>query len=126
MVQHGRLRLPATPDWTTGTGCTIGDHPSKDIAPIGRLGNSRIGVLTGPGTVNPSTALEKSFAINERFQLKIEGSFTSILNRVNLADPTNSIDNPSLGKITQRALRLRRLPHRPGISAYRVLVDDIN
>ena len=91
---------PATPGWTLGTGCTIGDDPSKDIAPIGRFGNSGIGVVTGPGTVNLSTALGKSFAITERFRIKIEGSFTNIFNHVNLADPTNAIDNSSFGQIT--------------------------
>ena len=56
--------------------------------------------MTGPGTVNLSTALGKSFAITERFKIKIEGSFTNLFNHVNLADPVNGIDNPSFGQIT--------------------------
>ena len=91
---------PATPGWSLGQACTIGDNPGVDVAPIGRFGNSGIGVVTGPGTVNLSTALGKSFAITEKVKIKIEGSFTNILNHVNLADPVNAIDNASFGVIT--------------------------
>ena len=91
---------PATPGWTLGQACTIGDNPGVDLAPIGRFGNGGIGVVTGPGTVNLSTSLGKSFAITERLKIKIEGSFTNVLNHVNLADPVNAIDNSSFGQIT--------------------------
>jgi hypothetical protein len=91
---------PGTPNWVAGTPCTIGDNPSTDLAPIGRFGNSGVGILTGPGTVNLNTALGKAFAINERVRFKIEASFTNILNHVNLGDPVNAIDNPSFGQIT--------------------------
>ncbi len=91
---------PGTPGWSVGQACTIGDNPSTDLAPIGRFGNSGIGVVVGPGTVNLSTALGKSFLITERFRFKIEGSFTNIFNHVNLADPVNDITNPSFGQIT--------------------------
>jgi len=91
---------PATPGWTIGQACTIGDNPASDLAPIGRFGNAGLGVVTGPGSVNLSTALGKSFAITERFRIKIEGSFTNIFNHVNLADPVLGIDNSSFGQIT--------------------------
>ncbi len=91
---------PASPGWTIGQPCTIGDNPASDLAPIGRFGNSGIGVVVGPGTFNLSTALGKSFAITERMRFKIEGSFTNVLNHVNLADPQMAIDAPSFGQIT--------------------------
>jgi len=91
---------PATPGWTVGQSCTIGDNPGSDLPPIGRFGNAGLGVVNGPGTVNLSTALGKSFAITERLRVKIEGSFTNILNHVNLADPVLGIDNNSYGQIT--------------------------
>ncbi len=56
--------------------------------------------VVGPGTFNLSTALGKSFAITERMRFKIEGSFTNVLNHVNLADPQMAIDAPSFGQIT--------------------------
>jgi hypothetical protein len=91
---------PATPGWQIGQACTIGDNPGVDLPPIGRFGNGGVGAVTGPGTVNLSTALGKSFAITERVRIKIEGSFTNILNHVNLADPVRAIDNNSFGQIT--------------------------
>jgi hypothetical protein len=91
---------PATPGWSLGQPCLIGTDPSSTLAPIGRFGNGGIGVVTGPGTVNLSTALGKSFAVTERVKIKIEGSFTNIFNHVNLADPVNAIDNASFGQIT--------------------------
>ncbi|MFN7997314.1 MAG: TonB-dependent receptor [Bryobacteraceae bacterium] len=91
---------PATPGWTTGQPCTIGDNPASDIAPIGRFGNSGLGVVAGPGTINLNTALGKSFALGERFKFKIEGSFTNVLNHVNLNDPQLAIDSPGFGTIT--------------------------
>ena len=96
----GAFTCPGTANWTVGTPCTIGDNPASDLAPIGRFGNSGLGVITGPGTVNLNTALGKSFAITERVRFKIEASFTNILNHVNLANPILAIDNPSVGEIT--------------------------
>ena len=75
-------------------------HRNCDLAPIGRFGNSGVGIVTGPGTVNLNTALGKAFAINERMKFNIAASFTNLFNHVNLADPVNAIDNPSFGQIT--------------------------
>jgi len=92
---------PGVPGWTSGQPCTIGDGPGTDLPPIGRFGNSGIGVVTGPGTINLSTGLGKTFGIAERMKLKVEGSFTNILNHVNLSDPQLQIDAPSFGQITR-------------------------
>jgi hypothetical protein len=91
---------PGTPGWSLGQPCLIGTDPASTLAPIGRFGNGGIGVVTGPGTVNLSTALGKSFSVTELVRIKIEGSFTNVLNHVNLADPVNAIDNASFGQIT--------------------------
>jgi hypothetical protein len=91
---------PATPGWKVGQACTIGDDPASDLAPIGRFGNAGLGIVNGPGSVNLSTALGKTFSITERLKVKIEGSFTNLFNHVNLADPVLAIDNSSYGQIT--------------------------
>jgi hypothetical protein len=91
---------PATPGWQIGQACTIGDNPGVNLPPIGRFGNGGIGVVTGPGSVSLSTALGKSFSVTERLKIKVEGSFTNILNHVNLSDPVAAIDNTSFGQIT--------------------------
>jgi hypothetical protein len=57
-------------------------------------------VVTGPGTINLSAGLGKTFVVAERLKLKVEGSFTNILNHVNLSDPQLQIDGPSFGQIT--------------------------
>jgi hypothetical protein len=91
---------PGVPGWTSGQPCTIGDNPGSDPPPIGRFGNSGTGVVTGPGTINLSTGLGKTFTIADRMTLKLEGSFTNIFNHVNLSDPQLQIDAPSFGQIT--------------------------
>ncbi len=90
---------PATPGWKPGTACHIGQGPQY-APPIGRFGNAGISTVVGPGTVNLNAGLAKYFSITERVRIKIEGSFTNVLNHTNLSDPNLSIDNPSVGVIT--------------------------
>lgn len=89
---------PATPGWQPGQACLIGT-PGYG-APIGRFGNAGISTVLGPGTVNLNAGLSKSFTIKERLRIKIEGSFTNVLNHVNLANPVLAIDSTSVGEIT--------------------------
>ena len=91
---------PGTPGWTSGQPCTIGSNPGSDLPPLGRFGNSGVGVVLGPGTINLSTGLSKTFAVAERIRLKLEGSFTNVLNHVNLEDPQMFISFPGFGQIT--------------------------
>jgi hypothetical protein len=91
---------PGQPISPVHPACTIGLVPGVDAAPIGRFGNSGVGVIEGPGTVNLSASLGKYFNITERVRIKAEGSFTNVLNHVNLADPELNIANPDFGKIT--------------------------
>jgi len=93
-VCPGQAISPAHPN------CTIGDTPGVDVAPIGRFGNSGVGVVEGPGTVNLSAGLAKYFNITEHVRFRIEGSFTNILNHVNLTDPGLNIASPNFGQIT--------------------------
>jgi hypothetical protein len=89
---------PATPGWQPGTACLIGTPGNG--APIARFGNAGVGTVIGPGTVNLNSGLSKSFVVNEHMKIKIEGSFTNVLNHVNLANPVLAIDSPSVGTIT--------------------------
>jgi hypothetical protein len=56
--------------------------------------------VTGPGLVNLSTGLSKSFPIYERFQMKLEGTFTNVLNHTNLGNPNLDLSSSSFGLIT--------------------------
>lgn len=89
---------PGTPGWQVGTSCLIG-NPGY-LPPIGRFGDAGISTVIGPGTVNLNTGLSKSFTITESVKIRIQGSFTNVLNHLNLANPVISIDNPSVGQIT--------------------------
>ena len=79
--------------------CHVGVVPGTDPSPIGRFGNSGVGILTGPGTFDWNQALNKRFKF-EKFSLKLEGSFTNMPNWVNLNDPVLNIANSSFGQIT--------------------------
>lgn len=92
---------PGTPGWVAGTACTIGSGNTGALAPIGRFGNSGLGTLVGPGTVNLNAGLAKYFAITERVKVRVEGSFTNVLNHTNLDIPVLDITSSSVGQITQ-------------------------
>jgi hypothetical protein len=56
--------------------------------------------IVGPGTVNLSAGLSKSFAITERVSLRAEGTFTNILNKANLGIPNMNLSSGAFGTIT--------------------------
>ncbi len=102
---------PGNPAWTQGTPCTTGAGLVKNSdgtftnygPPIGRFGNASVGSIIGPGTINLSSGLSKAFAITERVNLRIEGTFTNVLNHTNLGDPQLDISNSNnsvFGQIT--------------------------
>lgn len=94
----GAYTCPGVAGWQPGTPCLIG-NPGYG-APIGRFGNAGMGLVTGPGTVNLNSGLSKSFYLTERVRIKVEGSFTNVLNHLNLANPVLAIDSSSVGQIT--------------------------
>jgi len=102
---------PGDSTWTPGNPCetgagytpqsdgslvAIGPHP----LPIGRFGNSEVGTVQGPGLVNLSTGIAKTFAVTERLHLKAEGTFTNVLNHTNLGDPNMNLSSSSFGLIS--------------------------
>lgn len=80
--------------------CNVGVNPAKDPAPIGRFGNSGVGIVNGPGTVNLSSGVAKYFQIKEGVRAGVEATFTNVLNHTNLADPGTTITSTGFGKIT--------------------------
>ncbi len=93
---------PGTPTWRPGTSCLIGSAPAYG-APLGRFGSAGVSTVTGPGLVNLNTGLSKYFSVTERMRIKVEGSFTNILNHLNLDLPNAAIDSRSVGVITAAA-----------------------
>lgn len=80
--------------------CQVGVVPGRDPAPIGRFGNSGVGILLGPGSLNLSMGLAKSFVVTEKVKLTVEGSFTNLPNWTNLADPVLNVVDNNFGRIT--------------------------
>ena len=116
---HGRTRFnwanatafacPGDSTWTPGNACQTGvgylpdgspNGGSAHPLPIGRFGNAHVGSVEGPGLFNLSSGVNKSFAITERAKLKVEGTFTNVLNHTNLGDPNMDLSSPSFGLIT--------------------------
>jgi hypothetical protein len=111
---------PGDPNWFAGNACVTGNSGNtvtyedkkyvgyevlngvlyKVPNPIGRFGNSGVGTVEGPGLVNLSSGLSKSFAITEHMHLKAEGTFTNVLNHTNLGDPNMDLSSASFGLIT--------------------------
>ncbi len=91
--------------WSPGTACQtgagyffgtpIGNHP----LPIGRFGNAQVGSVEGPGLFNLSSGLSKKFDLVEGVKLKIEGTFTNVLNHTNLGDPIMDLSSHNYGLI---------------------------
>jgi hypothetical protein len=102
-VNTAAFACPGQPAWTFGgdVPCNTGSGQPGAPAPIGRFGNSQIGDIVGPGTVNLSSGLSKSFAITEGIRLRAEGTFTNVLNHTNLADPVSlNLTSSQFGQIT--------------------------
>jgi hypothetical protein len=99
---------PGDTTWTLGSPCGTGAgfNPatgaplSAHPLPIGRFGNSPVGSVEGPGLVNLSSGLSKTFAITERFKVKAEGTFTNVLNHTNLGDPNLNLSSASFGLVS--------------------------
>ena len=80
--------------------CNVGVRPGLDPAPLGRFGNSGVGIVTGPGTFTWNAAMQKRFMFTERVGLRLEGSFTNLPNWTNLGDPVMNVADPAFGRIT--------------------------
>ena len=111
-VNVGAFTCPGDPSWApgyachTGAGFDAGGNPlytgpgAEHPLPIGRFGNSQVGSVEGPRYVNLNTGISKSFDLAEGFHLKLEATFTNVLNHTNLTDPNMNITSGSFGYIT--------------------------
>lgn len=79
--------------------CNVGVVPGRDIAPIGRFGNSGVGIVVGPGTWGWNMGLMKQVRITEKVAFRVEGSFTNVPNWNNLGDPVMNVNDNAFGVI---------------------------
>ena len=96
------------PGFAPGTGLsnnTLNCSSLTNGGVVGRFGNAGVGSLVGPGTVNLSLGLAKSFRVTERFTVKFESSFTNVPNHINFDDPrqnlseTDALGNGTFGQV---------------------------
>jgi hypothetical protein len=81
----------------------------KEPAP-GTLGNVSRNSVRGPGYVNYSTTLSRTFTLTERFKLHINAAAFNLTNSAHYNKPTGSFSSSSFGRITtsynERQVRL--------------------
>jgi Carboxypeptidase regulatory-like domain len=79
-------------------------NPAAFVSPgnnIGRIGDSSVGSVVGPGEQAVSLSLFKSFTIRENMRLQIGAAASNALNHANYAVPSNlSIGTAGFGSIT--------------------------
>jgi hypothetical protein len=66
----------------------------------GTYGNAGRDIIIGPGNWNIDMALDRRFALKERFHLELRGDFFNIVNHGNWSNPTVSITSAQFGQIT--------------------------
>lgn len=107
-VNKASFVCPGDPNWQPNTNCYTGGGQSHmvngvltpDPPPIGRFGNEQSGMIENPGEFNLSLGLDKTFRITEGTSLRLEGTFTNVLNHTNLGQPDMSVSNSQFGVIT--------------------------
>jgi hypothetical protein len=99
-INPAAFTCPGYPNWVLGTACTTGNGSGAAPNPIGRFGNANVGSVVGPGTINLSSGLSKTFNLNEKFALRLEGTFTNVLNHTNLGDPNMNVSSPTFGLVS--------------------------
>ncbi len=77
------------------------DINAFQAVPSSGIGNSGVGILTGPGTVAIAAGLAKSFVIREGAKLRFEATFTNLPNHPNFLPPSVDVSSPAtFGKVT--------------------------
>jgi hypothetical protein len=72
-----------------------------NAVPAGALGNSGVGILTGPGTIAMAGGMAKNFVLKEGMKLRFEATFTNMLNHPNFLPPSVDVSSPStFGQVT--------------------------
>jgi hypothetical protein len=99
-INSAAFACPGDNTWSLGNPCLTGSGSGPHPLPIGRFGNAPNGSVEGPGLVNLSAGLSKSFTITERFHVKAEGTFTNVLNHTNLGDPYTNLSASNFGIVS--------------------------
>ena len=66
---------------------------------IGSIGTAGRNLFYGPGSFNWDSVIMKHFPITETHRITLRGEFFNVLNRVNLNNPVNALNNANFGRI---------------------------
>ena len=69
-------------------------------AGAGRFGNAGVGILEGPGTKTVALGVAKNFHITEGSHIRLETTFTNVLNHTNFAPPSTQLLTSGFGALT--------------------------
>jgi len=86
----------------------------------GRIGTARVGSLEAPGTIAVSAGLAKIFAIHENVRLRLESTFTNVINHTNYAPPATNISNTGAFGVLTAAQTAEGAGNRTGQVAARI------
>jgi Carboxypeptidase regulatory-like domain len=86
----------------------------------GRFGNCGVGILQGPHMIDVDAGIAKHFRVGERYNFRLEATFTNVLNHTNFAPPAMNIANPGTFGVLQAALPQGSGGNRTGQLALRV------
>jgi hypothetical protein len=96
--------VPGVPLYPSNQSVAEWINPTAFVKPannIGRIGDSPVGAVVGPGTQAVSLSLFKSFAIREKARLQFGAAAANALNHPNYAPPGNlSVGTSGFGSIT--------------------------
>jgi hypothetical protein len=98
-VNPAAFTCPGLPSWSVGANCTTGSGAGAHPLPIGRFGNNQVGTVEGPHMFNLSGGVTKTIPVTSRIKVKIEGTFTNVLNHTNLGNPNMDLSSSSFGLI---------------------------
>jgi len=62
-------------------------------AGAGRFGNCGVGILQGPDMIDVNSGLARNLSVHEHYKLRLEATFTNVINRSNFAPPQTNISN---------------------------------
>lgn len=89
-------------------------------ANAGRFGTCGLGILQGPGEINVNGGLARTISVHEHYNLRVEATFTNLLNHANYAPPALNISNPSSFGVLTSALPQELGGNRTGQLAVRL------
>jgi hypothetical protein len=70
------------------------------IPALGAYGNLGRENVQGPGVFQLNVAVSRTFAIRERKTIQVRAEAFNLPNRVNFANPVNTVSTPTFGQIT--------------------------